>query len=181
RDRALNQGRLGSSSKNGETIVTLVTNPVFATMLASFVALAMPAVAADVPSNDTLATSQGDAAIHAFHHAALSIKWNKLNIVADPAPMMGGDGGGESAADAATDFKSAGTPDIILITHEHPDHYNPDVLATIVGDKTVLVVPKDVADKLPDALKGKAKVMNNGDTATVAGVSISAVPAYNTT
>jgi len=45
----------------------------------------------------------------------------------------------------------------------------------------MLVVPQDVADKLPESLKAKAKVLGNGEKADVAGVAIEATAMYNTT
>lgn len=73
---------------------------------------------------------------------------------------------------------AAGAPaaDIILITHDHFDHCSPDDVARIRGPKTVVLGPQAVASKLP----GSVQVIAPGEKRTVAGVEISAVPAYNT-
>lgn len=63
--------------------------------------------------------------------------------------------------------------DIILITHDHYDHCSPDDIAKITKKDTVIVAPKDCASRL------KAKAVKPGDTVTINGVTIKAVPAYN--
>ncbi len=65
--------------------------------------------------------------------------------------------------------------DIILISHEHFDHCSPDDAAKFTGPDTVIVTEPVSAAKL----SGDVRTMKPGDTVTVAGVEISAVPAYN--
>lgn len=98
----------------------------------------------------------------------------------------GGRGGAAAAApppspEALAVFTSLGTPDLILITHAHGDHFNVPVLTAVAGPNTVLAVPQAVYDGLPEGLKAKATVMANGDDSILAGVDVLAVPAYNTT
>ena len=45
--------------------------------------------------------------------------------------------------------------------------------------RSVLVVPKAVADQLPENLKGKAVVLDNGKNIVQLGITISAIPMYN--
>jgi len=71
-------------------------------------------------------------------------------------------------------------PDLILITHDHDDHFNVPILEAVAG-KATIVAPSEVADKMPADLRVKTKVMANGDTATLDGVAIEAFPMYNTT
>jgi len=68
-----------------------------------------------------------------------------------------------------------------LITHAHGDHFNVPVLTAVAGPNTVLAVPQQVYDQLPDPLKAKATIMANGDKSMLAGIEVDAVPAYNTT
>jgi L-ascorbate metabolism protein UlaG (beta-lactamase superfamily) len=72
----------------------------------------------------------------------------------------------------------AGAPpaDLILITHDHFDHCSPDDVAAIRTAKTVVVAPRAAAGKLP----GPVEVIAPGETKTAAGISVKAVPAYNT-
>ncbi len=67
--------------------------------------------------------------------------------------------------------------DLILITHEHHDHYSPDDVAKVAGPETSFVAPASVGQKLT----GDVHVVRPGDTVTVQGVAIRAVPAYNIT
>jgi L-ascorbate metabolism protein UlaG (beta-lactamase superfamily) len=122
-------------------------------------------------SDDKLATSGGDVAIHAIHHAALTLTFNGTTILVDPAAL------GDTINLA--EFTSLPAPALILVTHQHPDHFNVPILQAASASATI-VAPQDVADKMPDDLKGKTKVMKNGDKMDVAGISIEAVPAYNT-
>lgn len=128
-------------------------------------------------SDDSLATAQGDVLIHPIHHAALTLTWNGKTILVDPAPPVGGTPPGDPTAE----YKALPRPDVVLVTHDHPDHFNPGILAAVAGPQTVLIVPGEVAEKLPPDLKGKAKVLANGQTLTVADITILATPMYNTT
>jgi|GEM_PF-45044 len=68
--------------------------------------------------------------------------------------------------------------DIILITHDHFDHLSPADVAKIIQPTTVVVTVPSALAKLP---KGSAvRAVKPGDTLTVEGVRIEAVPAYNT-
>jgi L-ascorbate metabolism protein UlaG (beta-lactamase superfamily) len=73
-------------------------------------------------------------------------------------------------------IKANDKADIILITHEHYDHCSPEDVKKIQGPDTVIVCPADCAGKL----SGNIKVVKAGDTLSVAGITIEAVPAYNT-
>jgi len=66
--------------------------------------------------------------------------------------------------------------DLILVTHDHFDHCSPEDVEKIQKDDTVIVTEKDSAKKL----KGRVKVVHPGDTTTVQGIRVEAVPAYNT-
>jgi L-ascorbate metabolism protein UlaG (beta-lactamase superfamily) len=72
----------------------------------------------------------------------------------------------------------AGAPraDLILITHDHFDHCSPDDVKAIRGAKTVIVAPRAAAAKLP----GPVEVIAPGQEKTLLGVTIKAIPAYNT-
>jgi L-ascorbate metabolism protein UlaG (beta-lactamase superfamily) len=68
------------------------------------------------------------------------------------------------------------TADIILITHDHFDHCSPDDVKLLRSEKTIVVAPQDCASKF----SGKVKTVRPGDKFTVEGVSVEAVPSYNT-
>ena len=74
---------------------------------------------------------------------------------------------------------SAGVPkaDIILITHEHFDHFSAKDVDLLVQPDTSIVSIASVTDKLT---AGDVHVVKAGERITVQGVEIEAVPAYNT-
>jgi L-ascorbate metabolism protein UlaG (beta-lactamase superfamily) len=65
--------------------------------------------------------------------------------------------------------------DLILITHAHADHYQPEEIERLRKDGTKLVAPHDIAREL----RGDVTPVAPGDAVEVAGVKIQAVPAYN--
>jgi L-ascorbate metabolism protein UlaG (beta-lactamase superfamily) len=75
-------------------------------------------------------------------------------------------------------FQIAGGPaaDIILVSHEHFDHCSPDDIKKIQTDATIIVTEADSAKKL----SGKIEVVKPGETRTIQGITIEAVPSYNT-
>ena len=71
--------------------------------------------------------------------------------------------------------------DLILITHEHFDHCNPEDIEKLVKDDTTLVgiqSCKNLFDQFSATTK-EIIFMKPGQKKTVAGVEIEAVPAYN--
>jgi L-ascorbate metabolism protein UlaG (beta-lactamase superfamily) len=73
---------------------------------------------------------------------------------------------------------AAGAPpaDIILVTHEHSDHFDKGDIARVSQPATVLVGPAEVTRQVA----GDTRTVAPGDVVIVAGVTIRAVPAYNT-
>ena len=74
---------------------------------------------------------------------------------------------------------SPGQPvaDVILITHDHFDHFDKDDIKALSGPETVVVGPARVTSQLPDE---RVVTVRPGDTVDVNGVSVTAVEAYNT-
>lgn len=75
-------------------------------------------------------------------------------------------------------FSGQREPDLILITDIHSDHLDSPTLKEIVKEKTVIVVPQAVADKIPE-LQNQLIVIKNGEKTTQMGIEIEAVPMYN--
>jgi L-ascorbate metabolism protein UlaG (beta-lactamase superfamily) len=66
--------------------------------------------------------------------------------------------------------------DLILITHDHYDHFSPDDIARLSTPRTTLIGPASVTAKIDGVA---AVTLSAGETATVGGVTVTAVPAYN--
>lgn len=79
------------------------------------------------------------------------------------------------------DYSEFPAADLIVITHDHGDHFNLDTLSGVVDDTTVLVANPAVFEKLPANLQARTTKMANGDTGEAIGVSIEAIPVYNIT
>lgn len=66
--------------------------------------------------------------------------------------------------------------DVILITHAHGDHLQPDEIARLSTPSTKLVAPHDVAKEL----SGDVTPVAPGESHEVGGLRFTTVPAYNT-
>lgn len=132
-------------------------------------ALAFCLLALRVSAADDVVGSGKDAiTIHPINHATLSLSCNGVTVYADPV--------GE-----AKRFADLPAADVILVTDIHGDHMSAATLEAIAKDKTQIVVPAAVAEKLTEALKSKLVILKNGETKEVHGVKITAVPMYNLT
>ena len=112
---------------------------------------------------DIIKTSRGDVRIRLLKNASLLLNFKKKNIYVDPF---------FPAADYATMPKA----DLIIITHHHRDHLDTAAIKQIRTDKTGIVMSPHCARKIRTGT-----VLTNGGTATVFGIKIKAVPAYNLT
>ncbi len=95
-----------------------------------------------------------------FRQSALRWKDDERTIYIDPW--------GTSADDPPAD--------LILITHAHEDHFQPDEIDRLRKDGTKIVAPHDIAQELG----GDVTPVAPGESHEVAGVHFTTVPAYNT-
>lgn len=124
-------------------------------------------IMADSPYEvDSFTTKNGKHVwINALMHASIWIQYDGLNIYVDPVGALG---------ERTVDYSRLPKADLALVTHEHSDHFDKDVL-TSMGTK--IVTNQRCVEML-----GFGEAMANGDKAVVRGdISIEAVPAYNTT
>jgi L-ascorbate metabolism protein UlaG (beta-lactamase superfamily) len=110
---------------------------------------------------DVFKTSSGDLKITFIGHGTLMFDYSGKIIHVDPYGKL-------------ADYGKLPKADLILITHEHTDHLDPDALNKIKTDKTKLILSDAASKKYPGG-----STMRNGDVLTVGGLKIEAVPAYN--
>jgi L-ascorbate metabolism protein UlaG (beta-lactamase superfamily) len=131
-------------------------------------ALGAPGRAQDAPAGDAYESGKGEIVIHPVEHASLAIRAPGLDIYVDPV-------GGAGA------YAGLPPPGLILVTHEHGDHFEAETLAAITGESTRLLTNPAVHAMLPAELQAKATPIANGEATTANEIAIAAVPAYNLT
>jgi L-ascorbate metabolism protein UlaG (beta-lactamase superfamily) len=115
---------------------------------------------------DIKVASKADIAVTPIEHATMVLTWGDKIIYTDPV------GGSEA-------FAGQSSPDVVLLTDIHSDHLNIETLQAVVKAQTVVVAPQAVVDQIKVALPGTMVVLKNGETTTVQGFSIEAIPMYN--
>ncbi|MBF9035771.1 MBL fold metallo-hydrolase [Rhodobacterales bacterium HKCCE2091] len=115
---------------------------------------------------DSFETPDGPVTVHPIRHASVVLETPMGTIYADPV--------GDPSL-----YEGLPPADLILITHEHGDHFNADTLSALMGEGTHLVTNEAVAGMLPEGMTAEA--MANGDETEWNGVAISAIPAHNLT
>jgi L-ascorbate metabolism protein UlaG (beta-lactamase superfamily) len=117
-------------------------------------------------TGDYLPTTNGPVIIHPINHASVVFQWNDLTIYVDP---VGG----------ATPYKGLPKAGLILITHEHSDHFDTATLGSVRATNAVILATRTVYNSLTTTLKPLTTVMTNGVSTNLLGLSVEAIPAYN--
>lgn len=122
---------------------------------------AMTGFAQEVPEKDVIKTSAGDLEITFIGHGTLMLGFGGKIIHVDPYSRL-------------ADYTKLPKADLILLTHNHPDHFDPAALLMVrTPDTAVLMSPACAGEKF------RGTIMTNGDVQTVSGIRVEAVPAYN--
>ena len=102
-------------------------------------------------------------------HGSLEFAYKGMSIQVDPVSGYG------KNTDYAKEFPKA---DAILITHEHGDHLDKNAITALSSDKTEIILNAKSQQQI-----GLGRVLANGEFCTLfpVGISVWAVPAYNTT
>ena len=127
-------------------------------------------------TGDHLATADGDVVIHPLYHASFVMSWNGKIIYNDP----------DDDPIYETTYRELPKADLILISHSHGDHLSTTKIEALRGTNAVIVVPKDVYDRLTAAQKAIAIILGSGlqtntypTTTNIMGLTVEAVHSYN--
>jgi len=110
---------------------------------------------------DTIQTSQGDVKITCIGHGTLMFVYEGKVIHVDPWSRL-------------ADYAKLPQAELILITHEHQDHLDTQAIAALTKENTSIVINQACVDKVRRGI-----IMKNGDSCTLHGLKVEAVPAYN--
>lgn len=76
-------------------------------------------------------------------------------------------------------FEGQPKPNVILVTDIHGDHLNPATLKAIAIPESTIFAPQAVFDQLEGPIRSQVTVINNEETKTWEGYSLTAIPMYN--
>ena len=117
--------------------------------------------AAEGPPTDRIATSAGPLDLTFLGHGTLMLTFKDTVLHVDPYGKV-------------ADYAALPQADLVLLTHDHADHLDQAALALVRTPVTDIVLPPVCADRVQGGL-----ILKNGETRTVRGITVTAVPAYN--
>ena len=115
-------------------------------------------------TRDIFETSGGDLAISFIGHGTLMFEFNDMVIHVDPTMRE-------------ADYTGMPDADLIMVTHQHGDHLDLTAINHVLKSGCPVIMTQACFEQLED-FKG-AVIMGNGDSKTVKGIPVKAVPAYN--
>jgi len=110
---------------------------------------------------DTIPTPKGDLRITFLGHGTLMFQFAGSTVHVDPVGRY-------------ADYSNLPKADLILVTHEHGDHFDRAAIDKIRTANTALLLTEACARRIQGGT-----VVANGDVKEVKGLKIEAVPAYN--
>ena len=110
---------------------------------------------------DAFTTSGGQLEITFIGRSALIFQFQEKILHVDPIMQE-------------ADYRQLPKADLILITHEHHDHFDLNAIEAIKKSSTEIVCPKICAEKLEDY-----RIINNNENIELKSFFIESVPAYN--
>lgn len=111
--------------------------------------------------SDLISTSAGDLKITFLGHGSLLFQFNGKNIYIDPFSRV-------------ADYAQLPQADMILLTHEHRDHLDPQALENVRAEGTTLILTEACAEQVSGGI-----ILQNGDIHTADSILIETIPAYN--
>lgn len=118
-------------------------------------------------TGDHLITDDGDVVIHPLNHASFVMRWKDLMIYNDP---VGG----------STRYAGLPRADLVLIGHEHNDHYDTNTLNAVLNSSGLIIATQTIYNRLTPPKQAVTIILTNGAGTNLLGLRVDAVPAYNT-
>ena len=131
------------------------------TVLAVLVFASWALGASLLPEKNLIKIGSAEIAVLYVGHASLILEFQGKVIHVDPVGREG-------------DYAALPKADLILVSHEHFDHFDPAAIALIAKPGTDIILTEACREKL-----GKGTILRNGERTTVQGIPVEAVPAYN--
>lgn len=104
--------------------------------------------------------------VYPVSHASAVLDWAGTIIYVDPV------GGAER-------FDAFPPPDLILVTDIHGDHFSLETLEGLPAQNARIIVPRAVAEQMPEAFAPHIDVLDNGDQKERFEITVTALPMYN--
>jgi L-ascorbate metabolism protein UlaG (beta-lactamase superfamily) len=123
--------------------------------------MTIPGISQESPAYDKINTSAGVVDMYFIGHGSLMFRINGFAIYIDPVRSSG-------------DYRFLPKADVILITHDHPDHLDLNLINEIRKKETLVFCNEASLKQIAWALG-----MKEGDRQEVNNIIIEAVPAYN--
>src|SRR5688572_25887960 len=119
-------------------------------------------VAPNAITGDHFTTTNGDLIIQPINHASFVMSWNGRMIYNDPVC-------------AATLYSGFPKADLILLSHNHPDHFNATTLSSVTNATTRIIAPQTTYNQSSfTPFRSITTVLAYGASTTVLGISVQA-------
>jgi L-ascorbate metabolism protein UlaG (beta-lactamase superfamily) len=115
----------------------------------------------NLPASDQLATTAGNVELYFIGHGSLMFRMNDRIVYVDPVRSSG-------------NYDKLPEADIILVTHDHSDHLDVNLINDLKKSSTAILCNGSAAAKVAGA-----REMKPGDVINDENIGIEAVPAYN--
>jgi L-ascorbate metabolism protein UlaG (beta-lactamase superfamily) len=134
--------------------------PAFVIQLLGALALGLMIMGCASRTPQERSAADGDVSVTPIMHASVQIEYGGKVIQVDPTSQG--------------DYSKAKQADLVLVTDIHGDHLDPLAISRIRKPDAPVVAPAAAATQIENAT-----VMANGESKTIAGIQLEAVPMYN--
>jgi L-ascorbate metabolism protein UlaG (beta-lactamase superfamily) len=117
-------------------------------------------------TGDHLVTTNGDVIIRPINHASFVMSWNGQMIYND---VVG----------SSTLYAGLPKADLVLVSHHHGDHFSVSTIDAVRKTNGIIVAPLGVFNSMTATLRTNTIVLGYGASTNLLGLTIEAVPGYN--